>query len=117
MTTKAIAAIDELFNLLACDSRRDRVGLVMKSIRKLKQGRYTAAVTGSIIMSYMNTIPDDVKECAKMRLRRLAKTPQTACACCLSYEATESACKVCGHMRVCRGCDAEVGLTCPRCCQ
>ena len=59
MTTKAIAAIDELFNLLACDSRRDRVGLVMKSIRKLKQGRYTAAVTGSIIMSYMNTIPDD----------------------------------------------------------
>ena len=114
MLTKA-AAIASIKLLLVCDRRRDRVRLVIKSIRKLRQGRYTADVVRSVIKSYVNTIPDDVKECAKMRLRRLAPTPDTACACCLSYEATQSACKVCGRMRVCMGCDAEVVLTCPRC--
>ena len=113
MKNKA-SAIAAVKLCLMCDSRRDRVALVIKSIHKLRQGRYTKEVVQTVLKTYIKTLPDDVKECAMMRMRRIASTPDTACACCLSYEATESACKACGKMRVCRGCDVDAVTT--KCC-
>ena len=81
----AIAAIKVCFT---CDARRDRVALVIKSIRKLKQGRYTRDVANAVLKTYVKNLPDDVKECAMMRLRRMATTLDAACASCLSNVCT-----------------------------